>query len=110
MDLTQDLDFLYIAREGLKAPLPAEWKACQSDGDIFFFNFNTGESEWDHPSDFHCRTMYQRAKEERDEPVRVVTIHGSLDEELGTLTARCCGSFTGEQLVELELKSTITLG
>lgn len=110
MDLTKDVDFLWIAREGLKAPLPPAWKACESDGEIFFFNFRTGQSEWDHPSDMYCRKMYHRAKAERDAPVRVVTIHGSLDDGLGTLTVSCCGSFTGEQLVTVELKSTIKLG
>jgi len=110
MDLTKDFDFLWIAREGLKAPLPPAWKACESNGDIFFFNFCTGQSEWDHPSDMDCRQMYLHAKESRDAPVRVVTIHGSLDDELSTLTVRCCGSFTGEQFSTVEVKSTIKLG
>jgi len=109
MDLKEDTDLLWIAREGLKAPLPSEWKACQSDGDIFFFNFHTGESEWDHPSDVYCRKMYHSAKAERDRPVRVVTVHGSLDEGLGVLAVRCSSSFTGEQLAMLELKPTIKL-
>jgi centrosomal protein CEP164 len=107
MDLKEDQDLLWIAREGLKAPLPSEWKACQSDGDIFFFNFQTGESEWDHPSDVYCRKLYHSAKAERDQPVRVVTIEGTLDEELGVLTARCSGSFTGEQVALLELEPSV---
>jgi len=107
MDLTQDLDLLWIAREGLKAPLPAPWKACLGEGDMFYFNLLTGESEWDHPVDSSWREMYRRAKAHRDAPVRVVTIHGSLEEGCGILTVRCCGSLSGEQLVVLKAKTTV---
>merc|ERR1712066_1081241 len=53
MDVERDEEFLWIAREGLKQPLPAPWRPCQADGDgeIFYFNFETGESVWDHPCD-----------------------------------------------------------
>jgi hypothetical protein len=35
---------LWIAREGLKAPLPDKWKPCKTGkGDIYYFNFETGE-------------------------------------------------------------------
>ena len=30
IELPGDEDLLYIAREALKAPLPAQWKPCQS--------------------------------------------------------------------------------
>jgi len=110
MDLNQDQGLLWIARDGLKALLPLAWKACQAeDGDIFYHNFTTGESTWDHPSDEHHKRMYRRAKTRRDAPVRVVTIHGSLDERCDTLTVRCCGSLSGEQLVVLNPKSASKL-
>ena len=33
-----------MAREGLKAPLPPDWKPCKSpDGEIYSFNFSNGE-------------------------------------------------------------------
>lgn len=53
MDPTADEDLLHIAREGLKAPLPPDWKPCKSAGseDVYYFNFKTGDSTWDHPSD-----------------------------------------------------------
>ena len=54
---------LYIAREGLKAPLPPPWKACQTkDGDIYYFNFESGESTWDHPLDELYKKKYSDAK------------------------------------------------
>lgn len=75
MDVQEDRDLLWIAREGLKvrrrrlrdsrealmvsfavlhqAPLPENWKPCKTvdTGEIYYFNFATGDSTWDHPCD-----------------------------------------------------------
>merc|ERR1711957_179697 len=54
---------LWIARAGLKAALPASWKPCQTFGDegqLFYFNFETGESVWDHPCDEYHRQLYRK--------------------------------------------------
>lgn len=49
---------LWIAREGVVAPIPHPWKACTEGGDdVFYFNFETGESVWDHPSDEMYKQM-----------------------------------------------------
>ncbi|XP_062607085.1 trichohyalin-like isoform X3 [Saccostrea cucullata] len=49
---------IYIAREGISAPLPDHWRPCQDPkGDIYYFNFATGESIWDHPCDEFYRRM-----------------------------------------------------
>eukprot|EP00057_Strongylocentrotus_purpuratus_P014646 XP_011669120.1 PREDICTED: centrosomal protein of 164 kDa-like [Strongylocentrotus purpuratus] len=58
---------MWIAREGISAPLPADWKPCQdtSGGDIYYFNFTSGESTWYHPCDEFYRKMVQ---EEREKP------------------------------------------
>ncbi len=39
----------------MKAPLPADWKPCKTldTGEIYYFNFATGQSIWDHP----CGTL-----------------------------------------------------
>lgn len=60
MDLTTESDLLWIAREGLKAPLPEHWKPCKTPGtgDIYYFNFQTGDSVWEHPCDEHYKTLY----------------------------------------------------
>ena len=42
MDMMEDRDLFYIAKEGLKAPLPDPWKPCKSPrGNIYYFNFET---------------------------------------------------------------------
>lgn len=49
---------IYIAREGICAPLPDHWRPCQDPkGDIYYFNFASGESIWDHPCDEFYRKM-----------------------------------------------------
>jgi hypothetical protein len=66
MDKETDRDLFYIAKEGLKAPLPPPWKPCKtSEGEIFYFNFSTGESAWDHPCDDFYRKQYEEAKAAR---------------------------------------------
>mmetsp|Transcript_3832 Transcript_3832/g.9594 ORF Transcript_3832/g.9594 Transcript_3832/m.9594 type:complete len:243 (+) Transcript_3832:93-821(+) len=59
IDIDKDADLLWIARAGITAPLPMPWKPCQAadDGDVFYFNFDTGESVWDHPSDEYHRRL-----------------------------------------------------
>jgi len=44
MDLEADKELFWVAREGLKAPLPPDWKPCKSpDGEIYYLNFSNGE-------------------------------------------------------------------
>lgn len=63
MNLPEDNCFLWIAREGLKVPLPEHWKACKSEkGELYYFNFNTGESIWDHPMDEHYKKLFKSEK------------------------------------------------
>jgi len=50
MELPEDADLLWIALDGLRSELPPEWKPCASpEGEIYYFNFETGESLWDRP-------------------------------------------------------------
>ena len=63
MKRPEDEDLLWIACEGLKAPLPEHWKPCKTqDGDIYYFNFQTGESMWEHPCDEYYKTQYAEEK------------------------------------------------
>jgi len=52
IDVDREPWLMWIAREGVVAPVPPPWKACTQTGDdLFYFNFETGESIWEHPSD-----------------------------------------------------------
>ena len=45
MTLPEDDDLLWIAQEGLVAPLPEHWKMCNdADSGVYYYNFKTGES------------------------------------------------------------------
>ncbi|XP_033126044.1 centrosomal protein of 164 kDa-like [Anneissia japonica] len=60
----EDPELMWIAREGIIAPLPEDWKPCQdTNGDIYYFNFTTGDSVWDHPCDEFYRTMVIEERE-----------------------------------------------
>lgn len=78
MDPILDRKYMWIAREGLKAPLPDHWKAVYvlisklnikptywsetEDGEIYYFNFKSGESLWDHPCDKYYKNLFQEEK------------------------------------------------
>ena len=59
IDTQKEKKYLYIAREGLKAPLPSQWKPCKSSkGDVFYQNFETNERTFQHPCDEYHRSVY----------------------------------------------------
>jgi hypothetical protein len=48
----KEVELMWIARQGVMAPLPKGWKPVQDpNGELYYFNFETGESIWDHPCD-----------------------------------------------------------
>ncbi|KAM6172460.1 centrosomal protein of 164 kDa isoform 2-T2 [Erethizon dorsatum] len=58
IDPIKEPELMWLAREGIVAPLPMEWKPCQDiTGDIYYFNFANGQSTWDHPCDEHYRKL-----------------------------------------------------
>ena len=63
-----DTHLLWIARQGLKTPLPKPWRPCEaSSGEIFFYNPVTGASQWDHPCDQELRQLYLQEKKKQKE-------------------------------------------
>nr|DBA16167.1 TPA: hypothetical protein GDO54_003587 [Pyxicephalus adspersus] len=59
-------ELMWLAREGIVAPLPPDWKPCQDvTGDIYYFNFATGQSTWDHPIDEHYRELVVLEREKQ---------------------------------------------
>merc|ERR1712166_631209 len=67
MDLDRDKSLFWIAREGIKAQLPPSWKPCKApNGDVYYFNFESGESIWDHPCDVQFREIFKAAKKSKE--------------------------------------------
>ena len=63
MDLELDAHLFWIAKAGLMTELPEDWKPCKSpDGEVYYFNFATGESQWDHPCDEEFRELYREQR------------------------------------------------
>ena len=66
MDVHEDNELFYIAKEGLKAPLPASWKPCKSPrGTVYYFNFSTKQLQKEHPCDDYYRQLYLEEKQSR---------------------------------------------
>ncbi|NXV71576.1 CE164 protein, partial [Atlantisia rogersi] len=64
IDPEKEPELLWLAREGIIAPLPPEWKICQDEtGEIYFFNFLNGQSMWDHPCDDHYKELVIQERE-----------------------------------------------
>lgn len=67
MDLEEDKDLFWIAREGLKMPLPENWKPIKTNdtNEIYYFNFSSGESSWNHPCDEYNLKLFEEAKKKK---------------------------------------------
>ncbi|XP_061074400.1 centrosomal protein of 164 kDa-like isoform X2 [Conger conger] len=64
IDPDQEPELMWLAREGIVAPLPGEWKPCQDvTGDVYYFNFSSGQSTWDHPCDEQYRRLVVQERE-----------------------------------------------
>ncbi len=49
--------------------MPENWKPCKTpDGEIYYFNFASGESVWDHPCDEYYRKVPLPLRALRDTP------------------------------------------
>lgn len=60
IDPINESHLMWIAREGISAPLPKHWKPCQDPhGSIYYFNFANGDSIWDHPCDEHYKKLVE---------------------------------------------------
>ncbi|XP_008051840.1 centrosomal protein of 164 kDa [Carlito syrichta] len=69
IDPIKEPELMWLAREGIVAPLPMEWKPCQDiTGDIYYFNFANGQSTWDHPCDEHYRNLVIRERAKLSAP------------------------------------------
>ncbi|CAF0733622.1 unnamed protein product [Rotaria sp. Silwood1] len=66
IDPDKEPHLLWLAKEGIMKPLPLGWKPCQEEnGELYYFNFDTGKSSWDHPCDeiYKTRVLEERRKQ-----------------------------------------------
>lgn len=69
--VNEEPHLFWIAKEGVVAPVPPPWKACTENGDdVFYFNFETGESVWDHPCDEKYRQLVQEERKKHAEKTK----------------------------------------
>ncbi|XP_051012295.1 centrosomal protein of 164 kDa [Acomys russatus] len=69
IDPIKEPELMWLAREGIEAPLPKGWKPCQNiTGDLYYFNFDTGQSIWDHPCDERYRQLVIQEREKWSAP------------------------------------------
>ncbi|XP_067942087.1 centrosomal protein of 164 kDa-like [Watersipora subatra] len=67
IDPDKEPHLMYIAKEGINAPLPKDWKPCQdTNGDIYYFNFSSGASIWEHPCDDYYKKMVTEARHKKE--------------------------------------------
>lgn len=60
VNLSNEPELFPIIYEGIRAPLPKPWKPCQdSNGNIYYFNFDNGKSTWRHPCDTYYFKLIQ---------------------------------------------------
>ena len=73
--LPEEEDLLWIAEAGLTSLLPRPWKPCKTqNGDIYFFNFATGESSWENPLDDAARSTLEKERNKRAAPTAALDL------------------------------------
>jgi len=66
MDPNRDAEFLWIARESLVAPVPEGWyQVMTKEGAPYYYNEQTGESRWEHPSDRSYIALFNELKQKK---------------------------------------------
>ncbi|XP_074783411.1 uncharacterized protein LOC141970621 [Athene noctua] len=64
IDPEKEPELLWLAREGIMARMPPEWKPCQHvTGEIYYYNFTNGQSMWEHPCDEYYRELVVQERE-----------------------------------------------
>ncbi|OQS01301.1 kinesin-like protein [Achlya hypogyna] len=81
IDPEADAEYLWIAKESLVAPMPAGWhQVMTSEGAPYYYNDDSGESRWEHPSDRDYMELFQeiRRRTQCGEPVDLVALKHQL--------------------------------
>ncbi|VDN11426.1 unnamed protein product, partial [Dibothriocephalus latus] len=66
IDIKKEPELIYLAREGISAPLPEGWSAIQDkDNNIFFRESSTGRTTQEHPMDALYRKLVAEARKSK---------------------------------------------
>nr|VZI25881.1 unnamed protein product [Spirometra erinaceieuropaei] len=66
IDVEKEPELIYLAREGISAPLPEGWSAIQDkDNNIFYHECSTGRTTQDHPMDALYRKLVTDARKRK---------------------------------------------
>ncbi|XP_058471361.1 centrosomal protein of 164 kDa-like [Solea solea] len=64
-------ELLWLAKECIFAKMPSKCTPCQdTKGNIYYFNFSTGESTWDHP----CNLLYHHLVAQERERIQAAAV------------------------------------
>jgi len=77
--LEEDYDENYIPTEEeiFEYARVIDWKPCQdTNGDIYYFNFETGDSIWDHPCDEFYRAMVLEERQKKQSKLHANSASG----------------------------------
>jgi len=82
MDVNADQNLFFIAKEGLKAPLPSNWKPCKSpDQTVYYYNFETKVLQKEHPCDDYYRKLYLEERQSRTKKVEEKVIKKQIKQQ-----------------------------
>uniref|UniRef100_A0A0X3NLB7 Centrosomal protein of n=2 Tax=Schistocephalus solidus TaxID=70667 RepID=A0A0X3NLB7_SCHSO len=102
IDTKKEPELIYLAREGISAPLPDGWTAIQDkDNNIFFHECSTGRTTQDHPMDALYRKLVTEARKKR--MTNTSTIAGATvvaDSKPPSTSKPSCSSTGGQKVPE----------
>ena len=113
-DPSTDESFLWIAEKSLLAPAPQSWTQFSTDnGQVYYYNEETGFSTWEHPSDDFYRQLFREKKAEKEtaflrSPTRAFAGNSLKDDTLGDAWSRVLEAME-EALQRSRRKSAIGL-
>lgn len=67
MDPLKDKQYFWIAKEGLKSPLPQNWRPYRNrNGEILYYNIESNEFITEHPSDQYYMALFKEQKQKKN--------------------------------------------
>ncbi|XP_023226032.1 interaptin-like isoform X2 [Centruroides sculpturatus] len=85
IDVLNEKHLFWIARKGLETPLPKPWCPVEDEkGRIYYYNYETDNSSWEHPADSYFREIVKQERERQASNKQFTNT--SIDCEISALT------------------------